>query len=209
MSHESVWTLALGHLGHTGEVVSDWENPDSNAQNVLAIFYSTARELALGLHDWAFARKRHRPANVTATKPPSPEWQFTWTMPTDIIAMRGFTIERPTRRGIDRIAYEIVQDIVDPTAKVMYTNVDPFLSSDYMIYTRRLTNAEDTLFTVQFEAVLAAVLAAEASLSLGKDLTFQQRMYEFATVRALQGQEIEVRNDQGIRQISSIESVRD
>jgi len=208
VSHESVWTLALGHLGHTGEVVTDWELPDSNAQNVLAIFYATAREMALGLHDWSFARKRHRPANVTATKPPSPEWQFTWTMPADIVAMRGFTVERPLRR-VDRIAYEIVQDIVDPAAKVMYTNVDPFMSVDYMIYTRRLTDAEDNLFTTQFESVLAAVLAAEASLSLGKDLQFQRSMYDFATFRSLQGQEVEVRNDQGVRQISSIESVRD
>lgn len=205
MSHESVWKRALVHLGHTGEIVTAVETPESDAQRVLFDVYPDAQEVALGLYDWDFARRRTRPTDITATRAPSPEWTYSWSVPADLVSVRGFTIERPPIKA-EKIRYEISVDITTPTVKVLWTNVDPFDTTNYLIYTARIT--DDAYFTRQYELVLAAVLAAEAAIPLSKGVQVADTLMAYAQRRILQGHEIVAKHDRGISQVSSIETSR-
>lgn len=205
MGHNEIWNRALVHLGHTGEEVTDYTTPETVAQEILAVVYNDAIELALGLYDWEFARRRSILTNVTATYAPSPEWDFSWLLPDDMIRFRGFAIERP-RTKRDRIQYEMARASSDATKRIMMTREDPFQSTYPMIYTARITT--ETLFTKTFEISLAAALASVAAVPMTKSLEFADRMLALAQQYALKSEEVEADTEQEIRQVSSIELAR-
>lgn len=205
-THEKIWELALTHLGHTGETVDDYSNPQTDAQFILSRCYPNAIELALGLYDWGFARRRVRPTDITASHIISPEWTYAWSVPADLVRVLGFTIQQPKRK-IPKIPYEITQSISTPATRVMYTHIDPFESTHYLIYTARVTTV--SFYTEQFAMVLSAVLAAEAAIPMSKGVGFMETMMNFAMKRTMEGHEIVADEDHGVPQRSSIELARD
>ncbi|MHC4977126.1 MAG: hypothetical protein ACYTF7_11060 [Planctomycetota bacterium] len=204
MSNESVWELAATHLANSGETVADYTDPKTPLQSTFARLYPLAIEMTLGLHDWSWARARSQPTDITSTHAPSPEWTYTYQLPTDYVTIRGFTAERPLRQR-PRIPYEVAQSLDGTVNRVLYMNCDPF-TEGYLIYTQRITDS--TKWTVLFEQVLAAVLASEAALPMARNADLQQSLFNYARRRALQGGEIEVNNAEPYPQTSTIEQAR-
>lgn len=205
MSVESVWQNAATLMGQTGEEVVLYTDPQTPLQLVFSRIYPDALELALALMDWSFARARFTPTDITATHTPPPEWTYSWSLPADMVEMRGFSIERPPRK-VARIPFEISLS-VDGTTEVLWTAADPFVGGDeHLIYTKRVT--DPAKWPRRFEIALQAMLASEATFAMTRDRNAADKLFEGATRKALATTKIESEASHYGSPISSIEAAR-
>lgn len=80
-----ICNLALSNLGDDAQVASI-DPPDQTTQGILCgRFYPIARDMLLEKHPWGFATKRVQLAQLNATVPATPAWQYAYALPSDFL----------------------------------------------------------------------------------------------------------------------------
>lgn len=168
-SEVDICRLALGHLGDRA-TISSIRPPDGSAQAAhCATFYPIARDSLLEMHDWGFATKRAKLAQV---ENPIKQWAYCYAAPNDLVNTIGLLdadSADDTTQGIGYLGNwgQVVAagtGIITPQAfslessddgqDVIYTNQ----SNALLRYVARVTDT--TKFSPLFTATLAAYLAS-------------------------------------------------
>ena len=142
-----ICNLALSLVGDRANV-SSIDPPEGSAQaEHCARFYPLARDTILSMHAWSFATKRAILASVTTAYPPPKTWQYTYSVPSDMIKMLGVYRAAGTYdEDKVQIEYEVSGQ---NNTRVLYADIDnPVI--------RYVTNVTDT---TAFSSLLVNAIA--------------------------------------------------
>lgn len=151
--------MALYHLGSSKEIANvDATNERSEEARVMRVFWDIAKEKALSVHSWTFARRII--ALSLIEEDPTDEWGFEYAYPSDAVTITKLQsgIRRDTRQSI--IPFEVASN--DDDQKVIHTDLEDAVCE----YTKNITNYD--LFTSEFTLALSYLLASLASVKLSK-----------------------------------------
>lgn len=141
-----ICNLALAHLGDEASVASI-SPPDGSVQaEHCARFYAIARDGALEAHDWAFARARTTPAELTTDRD---GWAYKYSMPAACIIVRR---AMPEGAADDHDGVDFIVE-----GSFVYSN-EPVHE---LVFTQRITDTTkfSPLFVICFSWLLASFLA--------------------------------------------------
>ena len=150
-----IWNLALRRIGQR---VVQGESEASEEANTMRNLWDFARDSALEIHDWTFAR-RYRTSGLLADVVPG--WEYTYAWPSDCITPRQLVRE-------DRAFWDLPVDYEtclseDGSKRVIVTNEE----SPYLVYTARVIDT--SLYAPLYTSALAWLLAAEGIVQLTQD----------------------------------------
>lgn len=150
-SEVSICNLALAHLGEAA-TISSIEPPEGSAQaEYCALFYPIARDSLLELHNWSFATKQIKPAQLSGQWS---GWRYEYTQPADSVKIVSLTLQDEAS-GERLIPYTREADSYG--SEMILTN-DENISLKY-IYSVLNTNKFPPLFTMTLSWHLASMLA--------------------------------------------------
>lgn len=150
-SEVSICNLALAHLGEAA-TISSIEPPEGSAQaEYCALFYPIARDSLLELHNWSFATKQIKPAQLSGQWS---GWRYAYTQPADSVKIVSLTLQDEAS-GERLIPYTREADSYG--SEMILTN-DENISLKY-IYSVLNTNKFPPLFTMTLSWHLASMLA--------------------------------------------------
>lgn len=134
----AVCNMALGHLGHSGPFITDFETDRTYAGELCSIYWEDARDVTLVEYEWPFATARKalaRLANETRD-----EWRYAYALPEDCLEPRRIRIAGDHRRTIpaeDRIPFD-VEKMSESEGQILLCDVaDPIL-----VYTARMEQVD-------------------------------------------------------------------
>jgi hypothetical protein len=176
-SKTNIANMALRHVGVSLTVADVDLTSDRSAQaRACREFYDNARDEVLRDFNWHFARRR---SALTGLAPvlsdPSSEWQYSYRLPSDLVAMRrvlnGLGVRYDTELG--RIPYELSGDDSGQLLLTDYLTAtgDPLV----VVYTARVTDV--TKYPADFAQALALLLGGyiAASITEGDELKLGER----------------------------------
>ena len=171
-SELDICNMALGHLGDSATVASI-DPPEGSAQaEHCARFYPMVRDALLEMHDWSFASRRKRLAQLDN---PISQWAYCYAAPTDMVnpiavldsnAQSDLASSLPSDAPSDPWGYAQIQvpgaqvpqpyvvEALEDGTEVVYTNQAGAL----LRYTARVT--DPTRFSPLFVQTLAAALTS-------------------------------------------------
>ena len=128
--------------------------------NACEIIYDEMRDACLEVHNWNFATKRVKLAQLTDT--PAFEWDYSYQLPSDFI--RVVSVHNNSS-GRDRIPYKIENGVINSDA------------SD--LYLRYVARVEDpNLMPATFRLALSKILASRLAVTLSGSASLSKEMYE-------------------------------
>lgn len=140
-----ICNMALSALGKAAEVISISPPDGSVSADLCARFYGQARDRALEMEDWAFARVRAALAPLAAN--PSTVWPYAYAKPADCVMPRRVLTLDTYRREDDSAQFECEGDaILSDQANAI------------LVYTKAITDT--TRFSPSFVDVVSYLLAA-------------------------------------------------
>lgn len=179
LTKTQICNMALFHLGTSKEIANvDSSSETSEEARTMRVFWDTAKEKILGEFPWTFATKVSALGQVE--EDPTDEWGYSYTYPSDAVAIRKIQsgLRMDHRQSV--IPYQIAQD---NNVKLIYTDLEEAIAE----YTCNLT--ETSLFTAEFCIALSYLLAhyAAAKLSKGDPMKMKNDMlilYKIALAEA-------------------------
>lgn len=172
ISEVEIGRMALAHIGSRSNIESF--TADSAQARQILLFYSISRGMALEALDWSFARRTK--ALAGHAEPPTNNWQFRYSLPTDCIAPR--IIPNPIGRQGDHVPFS--REIVGESETILTD-----LPEASLTYTADVTYTP--LFTYSFTYALSVMLGANAAPNLVGDAGHKiklELMDEFETLIA-------------------------
>lgn len=146
----SICNLALSHLGDSAKV-SAISPPDGTMQaQQCAVFYPLARDLALAKHDWSFATRRAKLAEVVIDLDTYPEYEHGYALPSDCVDV------------IDVVGYPLAvyqREAAADGTFVLLCDIEPNLM--YIRYVFRQVNP--ARYSAEFVSLISYELAAMLS----------------------------------------------
>jgi hypothetical protein len=162
-----ICNLALSHVGHKANVASI-DPPEASVEAQLcAQFYPIARNRALEMFDWSFARVRTSPAALANT---NLTWAFCYARPAD--AVRVLRVLPPESTD-DSFEQPFIEEALGDGTRVLFTNME----DPVVVYTRLVVDPAkfSPLFVTSMGLVLGSYLAGplikgREGRAVGKDL---------------------------------------
>lgn len=142
-----IYNMALSHLG-VGKEVADVEE-DSEEAAALNRFYEQARDEMLRAFPWPFATKIAALALVE--EDPNDEWSFSYSVPSDCLALRRILSGSRNDSRQDRVPY---REAYGTAGAVIFTDME----DAELEYTVRVSDAGR--FAPDFAQALACLLAS-------------------------------------------------
>ena len=128
--------------------------------NACEIIFDEMRDAMLEVHNWNFATKRVKLAQLTDT--PAFEWDYSYQLPSDFL--RAVSVHNNSS-GRDRIPYKIENGVVNSDAS------DLFL--------RYIARVEDpNLMPATFRLGLSKIIASRLAVTLSGSASLSKEMYE-------------------------------
>lgn len=158
LTKTQICNMALYHLGTSKEIANvDSPSETSEEARTMRVFWDTAKEKILGEFPWPFATKVAALGQVE--EDPTDEWGYSYSYPSDALAIRKIQsgLRMDNRQSV--IPYQIAQD---SGVKLIYTDLDEAIAE----YTVNLTGTD--LFTAEFCIALSYLLAHYAAPKLSK-----------------------------------------
>ena len=149
-----ICNMALGHLG-VGKEIAALTTENSQEARSCRRFYEMARDSVLEAYPWPFATKRVTLGLIEAD--PNDEWGYSYTYPSDCVAMRRILSGIRDDSVDTRTPYKIEKN---GTAKVIYTDKEDAI----LEYTYRNTATEE--YSAQFMLCLSLRIAAYIAPSI-------------------------------------------
>lgn len=182
----SICNLALGQLG--AYRISSIENPQTDTEELCALYYPVVRDLLLESRDWSFLIKR-----VTLDTPnlPAPDWGFSqaFLLPTDVY--RVIDVQRTT--DTDPYATNYLNWALE--GKRIVCDMD-------QVYVRYITrDVFETSYSQQFVMAFAMNLAAYMCIQITENRSLkvdlmqmaQAALEEAAALDGMQGRHEQIR----------------
>ena len=126
--------------------------------NACEIIFEELRDALLEMHNWNFATKRVKLAQLTTT--PAFEWEYSYQLPSDFLRV---TSVHQNSTGMDRIPYRIESNTINSDASDLYLR---YISRE------NDPNKMPATFRVAFSKLLASRLAVTltSSASLSREM---------------------------------------
>ena len=159
VSDTGIVNMALSHVG-SRSTVENFRTEKSEEAVQARIWYDYARQLALEMYDWNFARKRlgltlHGDViSETATDPMAGVWGFRYQYPSDCFKARK--IQNPNAPPDDATPFAVEPNL-DGSEKTILTNLEDAV----LVYTfdQEATELFSALFVLALSHLLASLMA--------------------------------------------------
>jgi hypothetical protein len=161
---------ALSLLG-TRSGIESFDEKTTEA-GVARTWYEPSLREVLALSDWSFARKIQRLASHIA--PPTPEWQYRYVLPADMIAARRLLNPFGPSQKTPPFELSLVQPVGEPLERTLMADIEPA----ELVYTANIS--DPAFFSPLFSIGLVHYLAYNMSFAITGKLDKREQLFQTA-----------------------------